>query len=248
MVERAPICFFNCGTLTPEEARYKFALYIDGFPSEEFKYIEFDDIIPHRYFITSYGRVFTIDGREIFPMYDYAHNDKTQMVYMRIELSCKNKHRRKFYIHRLVANAFITKTQEDIALGRDCVNHKFNKDGRCNYVWNLEWCTNEENTNHYYHYNESYDPHLFNFRYITDRNDYLLQTRVSVNRSTRLSEYQVMLICEAYTIKGYCPEDCAIYAWIEPTPGMMKIINSILSGTSWCYISSKYGIIPHPHK
>ena len=248
MVERAPVCFFNCGILTPEEARYKFALYIDGFPNEEFRYIFFEDIIPFRYFITSYGRVFTIDGRELFPKYDYAHNDKLQKVYMRIELSCENKIRRKFYIHRLVANAFIPKTQEDIEKGRDIVNHKINMDGRCNYAWNLEWCTNEENSNHYIHYIENYDPHLYNFRYITDRNEYLLQTRIRANRFTKISDFQAMLICEAYVIKKYCPEDCAIYAWLEPTPDIMKIIYSIVSGRCWCAISSKYGIIPNLHK
>ena len=128
MVQPAPLCLFNCAILTPDEARYKFALYIDGFPQEQFSYIQFEDITPFKYFITSYGRVFTVDGRELFPMYDYAHNNIVNMIYMRIELSCTSYHkRRKFYIHRLVANAFIPKTPEDIALKRNLINHKFNK-------------------------------------------------------------------------------------------------------------------------
>lgn len=54
----------------------------------------------------------------------------------------KNKQRKSFKVHRLVAKAFIPK--ED---GRNIINHK---DGNPlnNSVNNLEWCTQKENMDH----------------------------------------------------------------------------------------------------
>lgn len=245
---RAPICFFNNGPLSPEQITYKCALYIERFPPEQFAIISFENIIPNSYYITTYGRIFTIDGRELFPMYDQAHNDKDQMIYLRIDLACTNGTRRKFYIHRLVAVMFIKKTVYEIENGKDLVNHKINRDGRCNYVWNLEWCDNEDNIRHANSPIIPYDEHLFDFTIITNRMDNILKNRLIPNRPTKISDCQAMLICHAHMILGYCPQDCARYAWLDPTPDIMKIVHSIIQGRSWTQISSKYGIIPHPHK
>ena len=52
-----------------------------------------------------------------------------------------------FRVHRLVAEAFIPKTEEDIRLGRNIPNHKDgNKLNNC--ASNLEWTTNQENKDH----------------------------------------------------------------------------------------------------
>ena len=54
------------------------------------------------------------------------------------------------YVHRLVADVFVPKTQEDLDLGRDQVNHiDENRSNNC--VSNLEWCTNQENQLHSAH-------------------------------------------------------------------------------------------------
>ena len=47
-------------------------------------------------------------------------------------------------MHRLVAQAFIPKTEEDLELGRNLVNHLDGNPSH-NWAWNLEWCTNGEN-------------------------------------------------------------------------------------------------------
>ena len=50
-------------------------------------------------------------------------------------------------VHRLVAQAFIPKTEEDLELGRNLVNHLDGNPSH-NWAWNLEWCTNGENMQH----------------------------------------------------------------------------------------------------
>ena len=247
MVEPAPICIFKPPELTPYEAKRKLALHIEGYPEEEFAYISMEDICEHKYFITSYGRVFTVDGRELFP--DYYYSAECSTTYIRIELSCTTYiKRRKFLVHRLVANAFIPRTSEDIALGRDCINHKINKDGRCNYVWNLEWCNISENTLHGLYFNEQFDPYLYDFRFITDRRDILVKNYSQIgaeNPKSRISEHQAMLICFAHTVLGYTnPRDCAIYAWLEGNEKDILLVRSILDGYVWKHVSSRYGIEP----
>lgn len=55
------------------------------------------------------------------------------------------KHKRRLY--RLLAEYFIPKTQEDIILGRDCIDHiTHNPSGMyINDIRNMRWCTAAEN-------------------------------------------------------------------------------------------------------
>lgn len=50
-------------------------------------------------------------------------------------------------IHRIIARAFLPKTEEDIALGRDVIDHITHHplDMNINDVRNLRWCTTMEN-------------------------------------------------------------------------------------------------------
>lgn len=61
--------------------------------------------------------------------------------YLQVSLS-KNGKQKNFYIHRLVAEAFITNP-----LNLPCVNHK-DEDKTNNNVENLEYCTHEYNNNY----------------------------------------------------------------------------------------------------
>lgn len=69
------------------------------------------------------------------------HLTKTKNGYMHINLSKGNK-KHGFYVHRLVANAFIPNPEN-----LPQVNHK-DEDKSNNGISNLEWCTNRYNQNY----------------------------------------------------------------------------------------------------
>jgi LysM repeat protein len=67
---------------------------------------------------------------------------KTTTGYWKAELVGRDKIRKSFKVHRMVAESFISKVE-----GKDLINHK---DGNPlnNKVGNLEWCTQSENMQH----------------------------------------------------------------------------------------------------
>ena len=87
------------------------------------------------YMISSWGRVKRIRDNS------FLNPEITKKGYLRVSLY-KNKTRKHFKIHRLVAFAFI-----DNADNKPQINHK---DGNKinNSFTNLEWCTDEENKEH----------------------------------------------------------------------------------------------------
>lgn len=93
------------------------------------------------YAISTYGRVFNIrTGRELSLT---ENND----YYLSTGLQMNDNSRKNYLIHRLVAEAYIPYTEEDIALGRDCINHKDLRPFH-NEVSNLERMTRAENNRH----------------------------------------------------------------------------------------------------
>lgn len=86
------------------------------------------------YFVSSDGKVFNSKMKELKPR---LHTGG----YLRVSL-CKNGVVKDFYIHRLVAFAFLDKP-----LDLNEINHKdSNKKNNC--VDNLEWCNGSHNHNH----------------------------------------------------------------------------------------------------
>lgn len=89
----------------------------------------------NKYEVSSLGRIRNTRGR-ILKTYE------TKSGYIKIGLKYQNS-RRNFFLHRLVATAFIPNP-----LNKPHVNHK-NGIKTDNTILNLEWCTRNENMRHY---------------------------------------------------------------------------------------------------
>ena len=91
-------------------------------------------IFDGRYMVSNFGRVFNHLNQEV--------NSFDSFGYRRITLSPEPKIKKKYFIHRLVAEAFLNKID-----GKDFVNHiDLNKMN--NHVENLEWVSASENELH----------------------------------------------------------------------------------------------------
>ena len=87
------------------------------------------------YSISENAEVFSIQ-RNIIKK-DWKHRDGYRLISL-----TKNKIKTYFYVHRLVADAFLPKIE-----GKDFVNHKDGNKAN-NNVSNLEWVTKSENCKH----------------------------------------------------------------------------------------------------
>jgi len=101
---------------------------------ETFYLIDFLDIKDDTYIISSFGRLFSLVTKEEINVV----MDKTKDNYRAVMLKTNSGKRRKFPLHRLVARAFIPKTDIDKKMKRVYIHHK-NWDNDCNFYWNLEW-------------------------------------------------------------------------------------------------------------
>lgn len=88
------------------------------------------------YKISNFGRIKSFKNNE-----KYIKPSKTKRGYLNVKF-CKNKCINQFYLHRLVASAFIENIEN-----KPIVNHK-NGNKEDNNVFNLEWCTSSENAKH----------------------------------------------------------------------------------------------------
>jgi hypothetical protein len=100
-----------------------------------------------KYLISTYGRVYNTESSKILKS---TSGWKSKVAaYQSVALSY-NGDRHSYLVHRLVAQSFIEKTDEDIEKERIFVNH-IDGNPTHNYVWNLEWVTGSENMLHAAH-------------------------------------------------------------------------------------------------
>ena len=91
------------------------------------------------YAITQDGKVWS------FKKNKWLKPEETEKGYLRVSLV---KDRKLYHkkIHRLVAETFTPKTEEDIRLNRNCIDH-IDGNRQNNHISNLKWCTHTENMN-----------------------------------------------------------------------------------------------------
>lgn len=167
-----------------------------------------------RYVISKDGIVYDLKKKRLV-------NIELHKGYLRCKLYVAKGKRKNFFIHRLVAMAFI-----DIDIDNDdmTVDHK-NCDKLYNHYTNLEWVSRSENTKRAY-------------------NNKLNNQKGTNNNSNVYSEKFIKAICIKYK-NGYSTKDILNEMKLtgyERTK-MRATLNRILRGEIWVYISSNYGII-----
>lgn len=200
------------------------------YDKEMFYLIDFYGIKSNMYYISSYGRIFSITtGKEM----SLARAD-----YYRVILRMEDGGRKSFSIHRLVAMAFIPKDWEDIELGRDVVNHK-NLITTDNYYKNLEWVTESENTQHAFD-NNAHGMIQVMTKPLADSG--WGRTRVGDEASmTRVSDEQIHLACQAH-LRGLSHGECCIAAGMQNNEKNRTLLAGVFGGYKRTHIAEQYGI------
>ena len=88
----------------------------------------------NEYMVSNLGRIYSTRNKKIL-------KQNKNRGYVSVQL-CKNGKRKRYSIHRLVAQAFIPNPDS-----LPCINHK-DENKANNHVDNLEWCTAEYNNNY----------------------------------------------------------------------------------------------------
>lgn len=87
------------------------------------------------YAVTSCGKVWSYKNQK------FLKPDVKTNGYLRVDL-CKDGQKKKYYVHRLVGEAYIPNPE-----GKPQINHK-DENKSHNYIANLEWVTAKENCNY----------------------------------------------------------------------------------------------------
>ena len=178
----------------------------------EQKYIDFFNIKPNKYIIDNYGNIYNYKYKKMKP---YIDKDG----YQRIELVTNNGPK-KFYVHRLVAYAFVEGYSEKLV-----VNHK-NSIRLDNYYENLEWVSIKENNKH---------------GFIHGFVDYTATSET--RRLNKVYEIKdVELYCD-YISKGFSNKeilDICKYTDKKQRRRLQLLLNDLRNKKSWVWVSNKY--------
>lgn len=179
-------------------------IYLQG---EVFRYIIANNNYYQNYMISNYGRIYSVYSNMILK------NTEDKDGYLFIRLNNK-----QFRVHRLVLMTFCPiENSEDFQ-----VNHyDGNKQNNC--LWNLYWCTNQENIDHAI-------------------SQGLSTQKGESHHATYLTNEQVHFICK-------CLEDGmnyrSIYDLLNINVDYIKIRDimiNIINGKNWLHISKDYNI------
>jgi hypothetical protein len=202
---------------------------------EMFGILYFENYPPDTYAISSYGRVFSIQrNMELCQYYD---NHGYLLVHIKTNRDGIYKNAR---VNRLVASVFVPKTQEDILLGRDFVNHK-NLVKNYNFYKNLEWTTSKENTQHAFANNAHINPEPKMMMQLITRPTEIYDYNKNNVGIPRITDEQVHMVCHAL-VQGKSYGEAAIYAGLEDNSYNRNIICNIVSGKRHTNISKIYNL------
>ena len=184
---------------------------------EVFVPINFWNLETGRYLVSNYGNIYDNLNQRVL---NRAINKKRN-EYVRYWLRDNNGHSKNYRSNRLVAMAFIPRTEEDIALNRNDVNHK-DGDKSNDYYRNLEWVSRSENTIHAYN---------------TGLNQYIGEKARDAKRTNEMTHK----VCQCI-VEGMSNKECCLAVGLEPTVQNLDYVRNIRHGRDWKSISMLYNI------
>lgn len=185
------------------------------YPDEEFKNINFENILKNRYEISNYGRVYSKDRNKFLSLQKNSSGYDVVNIYGIENNNIKLKRR---FVHRLVANEFCENNDEN----RIYVNH-IDSDRSNNHYINLEWCTHQENMDHM-------------------KSQGCIK-RGEDNHNAIFTNDEVHTICKMLE-KGFNYREIAEFIGKEFTESVASQIGGIRRKINWNHISDLYNIPP----
>lgn len=211
--------------------------FLDTHPEiEEWRPVVYGNIKRDMYEVSNYARVRNIHTGRILAQFTDVHK------YKYIGVQTVDNGRRTISLHRLTATAYIPKTEEDILLGRDTVNHMnlFSDDNR---ACNLEWTTNEENIAYSHYMYENILPVYLVERIPKKGNNWSdgYCTSGENNGMAKYSDEVVHTICKCRE-QGMSYKECAAAAGLPDEYNSLNYVSMICRGLKRKDISSQYNI------
>ena len=193
---------------------------------EEWKDLNSYSIKPECYMISNYGHVFSkLKNGFISPSFVNG--------YRTVQLNTIDGKRKTFYIHRLVAEAFVPNLNPSIFIE---VNHKdLNRNN--SYYKNLEWVTKQENIDHELKNKNHYVPIISGNGKWGDGS----ATYGENNGMSKWKETEVRCMLMALE-NGASYAEALIKANIYPTENAIANLSHIARGHRWKHISKEYNI------